>query len=379
MARSRRGRGEGSIFQRKSDGRWVGTVSLGYRPDGKRDRRIVYGGSKKEVQEKLRILQSAHYLGELKDPSTMTVAAWLDCWLDTIVKPRCSPTTYERREQVARLHVVPLVGHMKLQQVGPMHVHGMVAALEKNGDSAWVRQSAVNVLHGAFVAARKFKLITANPLDDLPRPKPINPEMVILTEAQLRRFLDAVRPFRLGAFFATAAGTGARFGELAALQWDDIDFDVGTLSIRRTMVRTKAGVVIKPPKSKASLRTIVLPPSLLQVLGDHRRDMLAAGRIRAPVFCTKAGGYVDRGDLRQRVLLPAIRTVNESGVDPLPKFRTHDLRHSHASLLLRGGGSLKAVSRRLGHSDVAFTLRTYVHLLPDADEQLAKQFERQMA
>jgi integrase len=60
-------------------------------------------------------------------------------------------------------------------------------------------------------------------------------------------------------------------------------------------------------------------------------------------------------------------------------FRTHDLRHTHASLLLRGSGSLKAVSRRLGHSDVAFTLRVYVHLLPDADEQLTKQFERQMA
>jgi integrase len=218
MARKRRGRGEGSIYQR-ADGLWVGSVSLGYKPDGKRDRRTVYGDTKQEVQQKLRLVQASYYLGELKEPSTMTVAAWLTCWLDSTVKPRCSPTTYDRWEQIVRLHVSPHVGPLKLQKVEPLHVHGLMTALERNGESPWTRKMAAAVLHNAFVAARRFKLVTVNPLEDFPRAKPGEREMVILTEGQLRRFVAAARGFRLAALFVLAAGSGMRQGELLALDW----------------------------------------------------------------------------------------------------------------------------------------------------------------
>jgi integrase len=378
MNRKRRGRGEGSIYQR-ADGLWVGSVSLGYKPNGKRDRRTVYGDTKQEVQQKLRLVQASYYLGELKEPSTMTVAAWLTCWLDSTVKPRCSPTTYERREQVVRLHLTPHLGHLRLQKVEPMHVHGLLAALERKGESLWNRQSAINVLNNAFAAAKRFKLVTVNPLDGLPRPKPAEPEMVVLSEAQLRRFLAACRGRRLAALFVVAAATGLRQGELLGLAWQDIDFDAATVAVRRTLARTKAGFVLKQPKSKSSRRTVTLPPAAVAALREHRKAMLAEGNIKAPVFCTRAGGHVGRSDLRLRMLRPILARANAGGGEPLPEFRFHDLRHTHASLLLRGGGSLKAISKRLGHADVGFTLRTYCHLLPDADELLAQQFQAMLA
>src|SRR5262249_21187567 len=100
MARKRRGRSEGSIFQR-ADGQWVGSVSLGYDGSGRRKRRVVYGATKQEVQEKLRQLQHDAAAGRLADAGGMTVAEWLARWLET-VKSRVQPKTHLRYEQLVR-------------------------------------------------------------------------------------------------------------------------------------------------------------------------------------------------------------------------------------------------------------------------------------
>src|SRR5260370_21678860 len=108
MSRKRRGRHEGSIFQR-GDGTWGGSLSLGYDGSGKRKRRVVYGGTKKEVQEELQRLQTDASTGMIADAGRLTVGAFIQRWLEHTAKSKVRPTTYARYEQLARLHVQPIL------------------------------------------------------------------------------------------------------------------------------------------------------------------------------------------------------------------------------------------------------------------------------
>jgi integrase len=180
---------------------------------------------------------------------------------------------------------------------------------------------------------------------------------------------------RLHALFALALGSGMRQGELLGLQWPDIDFDKGTVTVRRSLAQVISEFILKEPKSRSSKRMIRLPPFALDALLNHRRAMLAEGQdVRAgTVFVTKTGQYVGKSNLIRQVFKPILE---KAGV---PVVRFHDLRHTHASVLLARGKSIKAVSRRLGHSNVAMTLRVYAHLLPDADGALADTAQKAFA
>jgi integrase len=131
--------------------------------------------------------------------------------------------------------------------------------------------------------------------------------------------------------------------------------------------QVKGQFVLKEPKSKRSRRTIRLPLFVLDALAGHRRRMLAEGQgVKAgTVFVTRTGNYLGKSNLIRQVFKPLLKRAG------VPAIRFHDLRHTRASILLAHAESIKAVSSRLGHSDVALTLRLYGHLLPDADHSLA--------
>jgi integrase len=374
MARKRRGRGEGAIHQLAS-GLWQGKISLGFSSDGKRLRKTVYAPSKTELLEKIRQLQSDFALGQFANPESLTVEAWLVKWLDTNVKLKASPTTHDRYEGLARLHIIPYIGHLALKKLSPFNVNNLLDQLEKKGATLWTRKMAAAVLHNAMHRAVRMQYIVANPCADTVRARPGEREMLILTEAEARALLKAAEDVRLYALFALALGSGMRQGELLGLQWPDLDFEKGTLSVKRSLAQVKGRLVLKEPKSKRSRRTIRLPPFVLDALAGHRKRMLAEGQNvkTGTVFVTKTGNYLGKSNLIRQVFKPLLK---KAGV---PVIRFHDLRHTHASVLLAHGESIKAVSSRLGHSDVALTLRVYAHLLPDADNSLAETAQKAFA
>lgn len=177
-----------------------------------------------------------------------------------------------------------------------------------------------------------------------------------------------------------AIGTGLRQGELLALAWSDIDFDKGTVEVKRSLSQVKNEFILKEPKSRTSRRKVGLPLFVINALRDHRAVAFKMGLVSAPVFCTKHGTYLQRSNvLRQvRILVKhtnkfATKKANETNTQPdlIPaSLRFHDLRHTHASGLIAAGHSIKAVSRRLGHSDISMTLKVYAHLMPDDEEKL---------
>jgi integrase len=385
-SRARRGRGEGSIFER-ADGQWVGSISLGYTEAGKRKRKTIYGSTKKEVLDELDQLRGEARVGDLPDAGSLTVGQLLERWLQSN-KSKMAARTYEEREKTVANHLRPRLGGLKLAKLTALHVESFYADLHNDGIGPWAIRHAANALGAALNHAVRLKLIGRNPAAAVPKPSEPKREMLCLTQDQARHFLAASRGRVVYPLLAVALGTGCRQGEILALTWEDIDLRKGTLSVRRGLSETRQGFVLKEPKTAASRRTVTLPDFVVEALVEHKAAMLKAGLMAAPVFCSRSGNHLFKRNVL-RAFWCAINGGNaqlanlpreEAEVKRIPAgLRFHDLRHTSASLLLSQGQSLRAVSQRLGHSNPALTLKVYAHCLPSDDAQLAAGLARMLA
>lgn len=367
MPRKNRGRYEGCVHQRKSDGRWTAAVSGGYGPDGRRRRRWVYGRTKQEVIDKLKELPG----NPAADAGRLTVADYLTQWLAS-VKPSLALSTAKRYEQVNATYLIPHLGAVKLAKLTPLHVQGLLSTLEAAGTSARCQQMAAIQIGTACRAAVRLGMLAANPASAIRKPRPVETEFTVWTAEQAQSFLKSTKCDRLHALYALALGTGMRQGELLGLWWKDIDFREGTVSVRRSLEELDGAVRSKAPKTKSSRRRIDLGPSLLATLNQHRKAAVAAGLYgpARPVFAQLNGEYLRKSNLVNRSFKPLVKAAD------LPPLRFHDLRHCHATLLLSQGVNIKVVAERLGHADTATTLRTYAHVLPSLQAEAAAKIDR---
>lgn len=384
-SRKRRGRGEGAVY-RRSDGVWCGSVSAGYDSNGKRRRIVVYGKSKAEAQEKLRTAQVA---GVPSESCRLTVKEFMLRWLETSVKPSLAPATHARYEQVVKTHINEHIGHRRLTKLEPIHVQHLFAAQEKAGASDRQRQLAGVILQKALNEAVRLQMVRHNPCLGIQKPRPEKKEMQFWNERQVGRFLKEAANDRLSTMYVLAIATGMREGELFGLEWSDVDFEAGAVSVNRTIEDITGTIRVKPPKTAKSRRRIDLPQAAVTALHEHRKAMLAEGHVSGPVFCDRDGGYLRRQNVLRRSFRPAIEAVNkkeseaasEAGRKPdlLPVIRFHDLRHTSATLLLLQGVNPKVVSERLGHADVTITLNIYSHVLPTMQREAADKLNRVFA
>ena len=368
MNRKRRGRSEGSIFQR-GDGLWTASISLGYGDTGKRRRRHVYGRSKGEVQEKLRRLHDDAVTGRLTDAPALAVKEWLTRWLETC-KTRIAPKTHLRYEQLVRLRINPHLGGAKLAKLLPMHVQQFYTALERDGVTPRGVQMAGIVLGKALRDAVRLRLIVSNPAADVAKPRPRKREMRVYDQQQARALLTAASGDRWHTLFVLALDTGMRQGELFGLLWQDVDFGAGCLTVQRSLEEINGKHRLKEPKSGKG-RRIELSGFALEALQEHRKSMLADGHYKSdgPVFCAPEGGFIVKGNFTQRVYWPLQVKAK------LPRIRFHDLRHTAATLMLSADVNVKVVSERLGHASVQITLDTYSHVLPSMQAVAAQRMD----
>jgi integrase len=173
-----------------------------------------------------------------------------------------------------------------------------------------------------------------------------------------------------------AVTTGLRRGEILALRWQDLDLEAGILSVRQSLEETKAGLAFKEPKSRKARRTVALPALAVEGLRRHRADQARARLMLGPgwqdndLVCAQHDGR----PLRPRSLTHAFVNLLRRRAD-LARVRFHDLRHSHATLLLRKNVHPKVVSERLGHSTVGITLDVYSHVVPGMQEEAARKID----
>src|ERR1700722_13089753 len=269
-SRKRRGRGEGAVYQR-ADGRWTAVLSLGYGTDGKRRRRVIYGASKAEVQEKLRKLQAQSDSGSLPEAGTMTVAQLLAHWHQDIHKLKVQPGTSNRNEVMERVHLTPRLGKIKLSKLTEMHVQRFIAEMMDAGESKSSARRCVRLLRTVMKHAVKKKLIAFDPTADVVMPLVDKKEMSVLDAGQAARFLKAAEADRLHAMYALALDTGMRQGELFGLQWADFDFAGGSVQVQRSLEERKGYLRLKEPKTEKARRRIDLSGFAVAVMLEHRK------------------------------------------------------------------------------------------------------------
>lgn len=363
----KRGNKEGSVYQRKEDKRWVGSITL---DNGKR--KVFYGKTRDEVQKKVNKALYEQQHGKLIVAPQQTLAQYLEYWLK-VHKNNIRPRSHERYEEIVRLHLVPTLGKVKLDKLTPQHLDVLYTSKLESGLSTTTVAAIHNFLHTALDGAVRREMLSRNVCDLVSPPRKVHKEMKPLNSEQVQRFLDVAKGHLHEALFVLALATGMRRGELLGLKWQDIDFEQGVLHVRRTLSRvpTKmveelgASYIEAETKTNRSRRSILLADFAIEALKQHRERQLLAKQKAGDlwqehdyVFCSPIGTYLSPG---HNALVQLKKLLEKAG---LPDIRFHDLRHSAATMLLEKEVHPKIVQEILGHSDIAMTMNTYSHVLP---------------
>lgn len=361
MARKRQARrpGDGTVYQRK-DGRWVCEITL-----EDHSRKSYYFKTEKEALAKQRQALNELAQGILATGPQQTLKQFLEYWLEDVYKMSVRVTTYRNARILVYKHLIPGLGHFKLQKLTAQHVQSFYAKKLKEGTVASRVKSIHTALHTALEHARRMKLVSINVSSDVELPQQKMPEKQPLTPEQARSLLQHVKEHRLEGLLTLALATGMREGELLGLRWSDVDLEKGRLLVSRTMTYvTGYGFVEGEPKTKKGKRNILLPEFVVETLKRHRMSQLekrlAAGADwidRNLVFPNDRGDFVFSSTLLRNFYTVLV----EAG---LPRIRFHDLRHSAATILLSMGVQGKVVQELLGHSNISITMDVYGHVLP---------------
>jgi integrase len=357
------GGGKGSLYQRK-DGRWVGAIVVGYDPETQNPRhKHVYGLTKDEARKKLVDLQQKQLAG-LADASSTPLQKHLDFWLDSAIKPIVDAATLHLYRQRVNDYIVPHLGTVVLDKLTKFQVAQLYQDLEKEGHSPDLRKKVGRLLRQALKYAVDFGLLLENVAMKIKLPKAEVQEMHPLDEELVIRFLVEAESNRHYPLYLLAIDSGMRQGEMFALEWTDIDFVTGIVSITKTAQLHMGRIRIKEVKTKASRRRIRLTPRSLTVLAARK-----AASTSKLVFPNRKGGYLQRANVARHSFKKILVRAG------LPEIRFHDLRHTFATLALLKTKNIKAVSARLGHRDIRVTLNTYSHWLPVMEAEIVDAME----
>ena len=317
-------------------------------------RRSLKTGIKKELSQNLRELYLEYIAakkGEVRD------------------------TTLEKIEIAFRIHILPELGKVKLDQLTPAVLQRWKNSLNQTDLAVRSKNNAFTMLQACLNYAVKMDILEKNPLDKLdkfrdPYEIPKSGDLHFYTPEQFLSYIQAARTLvktpahhGLFLFFMIAYYTGARKGEINALKWTDLE---GNLIHIRRSVNVKGKTPREtPPKNKSSFRTIQIPDPLAAAINEHR------------IYQQSFPGFSDSWRVCGGPDLLADTSLDKFNRDSaalagLPRIRIHDFRHSHASLLANNGINIQEVARRLGHSNVTETWRTYAHLYPQEEERALK-------
>lgn len=304
-----------------------------------------------------------------------TLAEYLTTWLADYAKPNVTAKTYERYERIVKHNIVPHLGHVRLCDLKPLQIQSLYTLLLREGRKKGGGLSPLTVQHvhrllrKALHQAVRWEIIDRNPADGADSPRVPRKEMHALDRDGLSRLLPLLKGNKLHLPVLLAATTGMRRGEIMALRWSDIDLAAGTLRVARSLQQTRAGLEFKEPKSLRGRRNIALAKVTVDALKVHRaaRDTGDGGL----VVCRPDGTPWPPDQLSAEFHTFARRHGFA--------IRFHDLRHTHASNLLRDGVPVNVVSQRLGHAEPAITLNVYSHVLPGMQEEAAAKIDEMMA
>jgi len=364
----------GYVAQRRN--RFYAVIYEGIDPITGRERRRWHpaGTDRVEAEELATALAAAH--GQRQDGRRLgpTFGVYLTMkWLPA-KQLTLRPSTWDGYRRLIELHVLPHLGRVPLRHLRAEHLDRLYAILLERGrsdgrgglDTKTVHEVHI-VLRRALRDAERRGSIVRNPaeLAHAPKRRPLtSSEFRAWNADQLGSFLALAQTSTHFTALWLAANTGMRRGEVLGLRWSDVDLESARLSVNRSLISVAYELHESRGKTRTARRTIDLDERTVGVLGSIRKT---GSEEDSYVFC-----HEDGSPIHPQVLSDAFkRLVSQSG---LPRIRLHDLRHTHATLLLKAGVPIKVVSERLGHSTPGFTMATYQHVLPGMQAEAARTF-----
>lgn len=342
---------------------------------GKRENKTIGTyRTKREAEKAEREALTQQERGTLVDPKKMTVSELLDAWLATKANVITS-NSHKDYEMAIRLHLKPVFGTVKVQQLTAPQVQGAYDRWLQDGMSPRMIHRCHLVLNQAIARGVRFGLLARNICHDVEKPSLSTPKPTVWSPAEAAAFLNQAKSDALAPLWYFLCLEGMRRGEALGLRWRDLNLERGTAHIVQSVLmdRHTGGTVIQErTKTRTGARTVRLTTETVAVLKGHQ-DRQASQRQAAGdrwqdhglVVCTSTGTPINPNNVTRSY----DRLVMLSGV---PRIRVHDMRHTAATMLLRAGVPAKIVSERLGHATIAITLDTYSHVLPDMQDVAAE-------
>lgn len=353
---NRRARGEGAVFYSKAKGCWVWRAIVGHKPDGS----VRYKQGRARTQgEALKKKQKAEQAKSQPHAEKETVGEHLQHWLENVAKPTVRPNSWTRYEEIVRLHLKPNIGGHPLRTLTVGQVTKLWAKLGRDGVKPGTVKSCAEVLATALECAVAEEKIATAPTRNAAKPKVRRRPVEVFTDDEVKKLLAAAVGDRHEAIYLLAVGTGARSGEILALDLADVDPIAGLLAITKMLDQSKGSFKLHPPKSESGVRTIDLPAFVL----DKLRPFLA-GREPGPLFTTRSGAYLRKGYFFSRWKALLVKAG-------LTHRKFHTTRHTHASRLLAAGVDVAEVARRIGDR-IETVHRVYAHWIPTRRDTAAK-------
>ena len=365
----------GHIRQRskKNKDSWTVYVYQGVDPvTGKKKytTEVVHTG-KRDAEQRLTELLRLHDTGEYVESAKEKTAEFLGHWFKEYAETHVSPRTLEGYRGNLDRYIIPALGNIRLDKLTGRQIESFESDCQRKGLSAQTVLHCHRIIFQALRWGVRMGILSRNVAEAVEGPNPKRHQAHTLAWNRVQEFLQVAQSSTYYPLLLIALLTGLRRSELLGLQWQDVNFDTGILSVRRSLIQLHTGqLLIGPPKSGKS-RTVVLPHQAV----DCFKRIFNSREVQRPealVFCHSDG----------RPLIPDTVTRNFSRlmakVD-LKGFRLHDLRHTHATLLLSVGVHLKVVSERLGHAGVGITADLYSHVLPDIQGEAAMQLSEKLA
>ncbi|WP_261303973.1 tyrosine-type recombinase/integrase [Paenibacillus andongensis] len=377
-------------LEKRGKNSWRLTVSIGRDATGKyiRHGKTVHCRTKKEAELELSKFEIEVHAGAYIAPEKLTLHAFVDEWRDKYALQELEIKTFSIYIRILNKRILPAIGHLRLDQVKPLHIASLISELGKEGHrqdgkdgklSSGTIQYVYRVLKNVFSRAVEWRVIKSNPVADVKSPKVVYKESQVYDEDEIQLLFEALEKeaYHWRMMITLALTTGLRRGELVGLEWKNVDLEQGTIYVKQSISDFINGnPVIKEPKTKKSTRKINLSDAVWEELREYhdycKQLWVELEKTRDNdhffVFFNQYGRafYPESPYLWFRGFLKK---------QNLKYIKFHDLRHTSATLLINQGVHAKIISERLGHANITTTMNIYGHVLSKADKEAANKFD----
>ena len=291
---------------------------------------------------------------------------WLKQWLENYVRPSIKVRTYERYKLIIEQHIKDKIGSMKLDDMSPLVLQAFITELLQSGNrktgkglSANSVNAVISVIQSSLKTAHMLGLTKEYTADKLKRPKLKEKTVECFSLIEQKQIEQAILNGKKDKMYGIllCLYSGLRIGELIALQWNDIDFVKGILTVSKSCHDRKGGLIIDEPKTVNSRRLIPLPKQLLPILKSIKK------KSDSP-FVVSANGKPVSVRSYQRSFELLLKKLK------IPHKGFHSLRHTFATRALECGMDVKTLSEILGHKNPTVTLNRYTHSLMEYKQNM---------